>query len=205
MRPSLALFLVLLLAPFAAPGQAHAQPAQPLDRLLPDIRRANPGQFLDAEPGASDSGSPRYRLKWLTPEGRVIWLDADARTGRVMRRGPDREGVTRREDGPRPEIPRGNFRAPEYGDADPRGRLDNRFGPRPDFNGAEIPPRPFNQDRFNRPSFGDGGYGNRGGFGGRRPGGESAGARGSFGGDGAGRGGFGNRSFGGGRGRGRGE
>ena len=30
--------------------------AQPLDRLLPEIRRSHPGQFLDAEPGASESG-----------------------------------------------------------------------------------------------------------------------------------------------------
>lgn len=206
MRPRLALLGFLLLAPFAAPGIAHAQPsgAQPLDRLLPEIRRSHPGQFLDAEPGASESGSPRYRLRWLTPEGRVIWLDTDARTGRVMGQAPDRGGFNRREEGPRPETPRGNFRQPAFEDeAGPPSRFGNRFAPRPGF-GAEDgaaatreAPRAFGGDRFNRPSMGsgmgNGGFGNREGFGGRR-----------FGGDSAGRGNFGDRRPGGGRGRGRG-
>jgi hypothetical protein len=207
MRPRLALLGLLLLAPFAAPGIAHAQPpgaqvqgAQPLDRLLPEIRRAHPGQFLDAEPGASESGSPRYRLRWLTPEGRVIWLDTDARTGRVMGQAPDRGGFNRREEGLRPE--RGNFRPPGFADSDEEGPLNrfnrfNRLAPRPDFGGGESAPqgeRGFGRERFNRPQMGDGGFGNREGFGGRR-----------FGGDNAGRGNFGDRRPGGGRGRGRGS
>jgi hypothetical protein len=191
MRPRLALLALLLLAPFAALGPAHAQPsgAQPLDRLLPEIRRTHPGQFLDVEPGASESGSPRYRLRWLTPEGRVIWLDADARTGRVMGQGPDRGGRQRSE-----APPRGNFR--DFDDEDdPRGRFGNRFAPRADFSDEERgSPREFNRERFNRPAFG--GFGNREGFGGRRFGGEGAMGRGRFGGE---------RSFGGGRGRGRSE
>ena len=211
MRPRLALLGLLLLAPFAAPGIAHAQPsgAQPLDRLLPEIRRSHPGQFLDAEPGASESGSPRYRLRWLTPEGRVIWLDTDARTGRVMGQAPDRDGFSRREEGLRPEAPRRNFRGSTSGyeeDEGPPGRFDNRFGPRPDFWAEDgsitmrEAPRAFgrdrfSRDRFNRPAMGpgmrDGGFGNREEFGGRR-----------FGGDG--RGNFGDRRFGGGRGRDRG-
>jgi hypothetical protein len=205
MRPRLALLGLLLLAPFAAPGIAHAQPsgAQPLDRLLPEIRRANPGQFLDAEPGASESGSPRYRLRWLTPEGRVIWLDTDARTGRVMGQAPDRGGFNRREEGLRPQTPpRGNFRepTPNYPDYEEYEgpRFGNRFAPRPGFGSQDggaterEAPREFGRDRFNRPSMGEGGFGNREGFGGRR-----------FGGDG--RGNFGDRRVGGGRGRGRGE
>jgi hypothetical protein len=209
MRPRLALLGLLLLAPFAAPGIAHAQPpgaqpqgAQPLDRLLPEIRRSHPGRFLDAEPGASESGSPRYRLRWLTPEGRVIWLDADARTGRVMGQAPDRGGFNRREEGPRPETPRGNFRAPSPAYEDDEGqasRFGNRFAPRSGFeDGGAITreaPREFGNDRFNRPAMGpnmgSGGFGNREGFGARR-----------FGGDG--RGTFGDRRPGGGRGRGRG-
>jgi len=95
MRPRLALLIVLLLAPFAAP--VLAQPAQPLDRLLPEVRRNLPGQFLDAEPGPNDGSSPSYRLKWLTPDGRVIWRDVDARTGRVMRQPPER-GFSGRDD-----------------------------------------------------------------------------------------------------------
>lgn len=59
---------------------------QPLDRLLPSIRRAHPGEFYDAEgPTYGPSGDAHYHLKWMTPEGRVIWFDADARNGRVLR------------------------------------------------------------------------------------------------------------------------
>jgi hypothetical protein len=181
MRPRLVLFAVLLLAPLAASGEALAQPAQPLDRLLPEIRRSMPGQFLDAEPGNSDSGSPRYRLKWLTPEGRVIWRDVDARTGRVM---GNREVFGRQRQEPRP-----NFRNPGSEDEDGAARFGNRFGPRPDFGGEDrAAPREFNRERFNRPPFGDGNGPN---FGSRRFGGDNG--RGA-----------GNRSFGGGRGRGRG-
>lgn len=61
---------------------------QPLDRILPEIRRTHPGTFYDAEgpfPGAD--GGMHYRLKWMTPEGRIIWFDTDARTGRVLGTG----------------------------------------------------------------------------------------------------------------------
>ncbi|HEX4160696.1 MAG TPA: hypothetical protein VHY79_19670 [Rhizomicrobium sp.] len=62
---------------------------QPLDRILPTIRSARPGRFFDAEGPFPDTvGGWHYRVKWLTPEGRVVWLDADARTGRVI--GPYR-------------------------------------------------------------------------------------------------------------------
>ncbi len=185
MRPRLALFVLLLLAPFAAPlavcGIAMAQPgglpgvpfpgegAQPLDRLLPEIRRTVPGQFLDAE-GINRNGAPGYRLKWLTPEGRVIERDVDARTGRMM--GPQRPGLGREgggEAGAQPQAPRGNF------------------FPRRDEAGESGFDR--QQRRFERPSFGDGNFGNRGERGGR------------FGQQDAGEG----RRFGGGRARGRGQ
>lgn len=78
------------------PGQAGVQP---LDRILPEIRNGRPGRFYDAEGPFPDAGGGyRYRIKWLTPQGRVIWLDADARSGRVL-------GVARgdwREMGPPP-------------------------------------------------------------------------------------------------------
>jgi len=162
MRPSLALLAVLLLAPFAAPGaSAQPQDAQPLDRLLPQIRRTVPGQFLDAE-RIDRNGSPGYRLKMLTPEGRVIERDVDARTGRMM--GPDRQGYGGEDFGREPEgraqPPRGNFF--------PRGDDD---GGSMRFDRA-LPPRDFGEargERFNRPGFG--GFGNRGErFGGAAPG-----------------------------------
>jgi len=59
--------------------------AVPLDRILPHIRTAHPGTFSDVDgPFADPDGRLHYRIKWLTPQGRVIWLDTDARTGRVL-------------------------------------------------------------------------------------------------------------------------
>jgi hypothetical protein len=61
-----------------------------LDRILPTVRQHHPGKFYDAEgPWRGPDGQYRYRLKWMTPNGRVVWFDADARTGRVL--GPDSE------------------------------------------------------------------------------------------------------------------
>jgi hypothetical protein len=77
--------------PAAVPPRPAARTynIQPLDRILPGIRSARPGRFYDADgPFPDPAGGWHYRIKWLTPEGRVIWLDADARTGRVI--GPYR-------------------------------------------------------------------------------------------------------------------
>jgi len=88
----LLLALLALETPASAQGRHPAPPGynvQPLDRILPGIRNARPGRFFDAEgPYADTAGEWHYRIKWLTPEGRVFWLDADARTGRVI--GPYR-------------------------------------------------------------------------------------------------------------------
>ncbi len=53
-----------------------------LDRFLPNIRRQHPGRLLDVQRGWGPRGD-RNRIKWLTPDGRVIWLDTDARTGEI--------------------------------------------------------------------------------------------------------------------------
>src|SRR5476649_533290 len=108
---------------------------QPLDRLLPGIRRDHPGDFYDAEgPTYGPSGDPHYHLKWVTPDGRVIWYDADARNGRVLRSSPGRDSFdNHRFEGP-----------PGYGDRFPPyapyergyGRKRN-FGPGPGYG------RPF--------------------------------------------------------------
>lgn len=69
-------------------GDAHGG-VQSLDRLLPGIRRSHPGKFYDAEgPIYGPSGDPHYHLKWMTPEGGIVWLDADARNGKVLRTSP---------------------------------------------------------------------------------------------------------------------
>jgi hypothetical protein len=83
-----------ILAAFA--GTASAQPnraregvqsgqVRSLDQILNGIRRERPGSLADVQgPYPSPEGGPRYRLKWVTRDGRVLWLDTDARTGRVL-------------------------------------------------------------------------------------------------------------------------
>jgi hypothetical protein len=69
-------------------GHAQEMGGPSLDRILPQVRAHHPGKFYDAEgPWRGPDGQLRYRLKWMTPDGRVVWFDADARTGRVL--GPD--------------------------------------------------------------------------------------------------------------------
>lgn len=71
-------------------GVARADADNPsLDRILPGIRERHPGKFYDAQgPYRGPDGRMRYRLKWMRPDGRVVWFDADARTGRVLGPGP---------------------------------------------------------------------------------------------------------------------
>jgi hypothetical protein len=115
------------------PAYPYARGIQPLDRLLPGIRREHPGDFYDAEgPTFGPAGDPHYHLKWMTPDGRVIWFDADARNGRVLRSSPGRDSFdNHRFEGP-----------PGYGDRYPpyapyeRGYGRN-FGPGPGYG------RPF--------------------------------------------------------------
>ncbi len=85
-----------------------------LNQILNDVRRQRgPGNLADVQgPNVGPSGEPHYRLKWLTPDGRVQWLDTDARTGRVLGVEGDRGGPGPGP-GPRgPFGPRGNFAAP---------------------------------------------------------------------------------------------
>ncbi|MBV9548257.1 MAG: hypothetical protein JO256_01130 [Alphaproteobacteria bacterium] len=184
MRSRIFLRILPFLAPLVAAGGAAAQPAQPLDRLLPQIRRDHPGQFLDAE-GANQNGDPHYHLKWLTPDGRVMWLDTDARTGRVLSQSPGRDAF----DAPR-------YRAPQNESGPPLDRRDEgqRFTPRdepqyaPRYDNRGAAPQPYGQ-RFD--SRGENFVPFGGGPGNGRIGGERG-----FG--GAPSGGFGNRNFGGG-------
>lgn len=96
------------LAAFAATASAQPDRAREgvqsgqvrsLDQIVNGIRRQRPGSLADVQgPNPSPEGEPRYRLKWVTPDGRVLWLDTDARTGRVLGvegedRGPPRGAV----------------------------------------------------------------------------------------------------------------
>jgi len=130
----LAFFVAFLASAVPACAQQEWGNPQPLDRLLPQIRERHPGTFYDAEgPYSDENGGMHYRLKWMTPEGRIIWLDTDARTGRVL--GVDRGGFRAN-----------NFAAPPPGAYPPppgvqrpfvrpfEGRRDPRFENR--FNGG---------------------------------------------------------------------
>ncbi|HEY5047845.1 MAG TPA: hypothetical protein VII49_07510 [Rhizomicrobium sp.] len=136
-------FLAIVLAFVALSTPAAAQWRHPrfgggvqrLDRILPGIRMAHPGRFYDAEgPFRDTAGGLHYRIKWLTPDGRVIWLDTDARTGRVI--GP------------------GGLAAPNV--LAPAGAMP--YAPVP--NGPAIL-RPYPRGGWGRPGFG--GWSGRGG------------------------------------------
>jgi hypothetical protein len=118
-------FLAVFAAGFASPASAQPRRApdvKPLDRVLPQVRRDYPGTFYDADgPFMDEGGNPHYRLKWMTPEGRVIWLDTDARTGRVL-------GVERSAPRGSYAVPPPDMRAPppEF-KSRPRGRFEDGY------------------------------------------------------------------------------
>src|SRR5215469_15934721 len=158
MRLGFVLLVAALAIGLSGPALAQGQRApgvQPLDRILPEVRRSHPGEFYDADgPTPGPGGSEHYHLKWMNPDGRIEWLDTDARTGRVLGRSPGRDTFdapgARREFTPAPSMP-----AP--------------------------PPPQFEHGRFGGfgPAPGEG-YGGRGDFGGRG----GFGGRGEFGGRG---------------------
>ncbi len=146
----LAFFAGLILAPappaLAQPRRDGAEDGvQPLDRLLPGIRRAHPGEFYDAEgPTYGPSGDPHYHLKWMTPDGRIIWFDADARNGRVLRSSPGRDSFDdqRSEGRPPPGYTRQN--TGPYGPytADP---YDRGYGRQHNFRPGPGYARPYRE------------------------------------------------------------
>jgi hypothetical protein len=175
---------ILLVA--ASGGAGLAQPygpprdgrdgVQPLDRLLPGIRRNHPGDFYDAEgPTYGPSGDPHYHLKWMTPDGRVIWYDTDARSGRVLRSSPGRDSFdAHRPDGP-PPPGYGRPYMDRYPSRSPDSYERRNFGPGRDYQGPG----------YSRP---DRNFGGRGWGGGREFGGGGRGGRDWGGGRGGGRG-----------------
>src|SRR6266568_759855 len=111
MRYFAPIFILLLLGAVTCPAPASAQPfraregvrngeVRSLDEIMRGIRRERPGSLADVQgPNMGPAGDPRYRLKWITPDGRVLWLDTDARTGRVL-------GVEGDDRGPPTPLPR---------------------------------------------------------------------------------------------------
>jgi hypothetical protein len=173
---SLSLLAANIAVPAAAQPRESRDGIQPLDRLLPGIRRDHPGNFYDAEgPTYGPSGNPHYHLKWMTPEGRVIWYDADARSGRVLRSSPGRDSF---DSGDRPSVDRYPPYTAEpydrgYGRARERERNAN---PPPGFGSGARYGSPYGGWRGGR---GDGGGGRGGGdHGGGGRGGGGHGGRG---------------------------
>jgi hypothetical protein len=162
----------LALWTLASPALAQSRQGSSLDRVLPEIRRNVPGTFYDAEgPFLGPDGSASYRVKWMTPDGRIVWFYADARTGRVLGMGPQL----------------------------PSGPRNNDFPDR--FRNRDLPPAGSGSGRSHwRDDQGGGDWGGRGGgrggdWGGR--GGDWGGHGGGRGGDHGGRGSGGNHQPGG--------
>ena len=160
-----------LAQPYGPPG--YRDGVQPLDRLLPGIRRAHPGEFYDAEgPTYGPSGDPHYHLKWMTPDGRVIWYDADARSGRVLRSSPGRDSFDdHRFNGPPPPPGYGGSFRERYPQSAPYpygGGYGRNFGltpgyQAPGYQGPVFQGRGYEGGR----DFGGGGGRDLGGGGGR--------------------------------------
>jgi len=133
-------------AQYYGPPPAYGGPGngvQPLDRLLPGIRRAHPGDFYDAEgPTYGPEGDPHYHLKWMTPDGRVIWYDTDARSGRVLRTSPGRDSFDSHQGVPPPGPAQGYGRRFAPGGFAPGYSYGPRFAPRfsrpPSFGGGRM-------------------------------------------------------------------
>ncbi len=131
MRRSLFLAFLILIAGLIQPavaqyarGNVRSGAVLPLDEILGIIRHSRAGSFYDADgPFAGPDGQPHYRIKWMTPAGRIIWLDTDARTGRVL-------GVV----APAVRRPTWDHGDPDRGDSDDDDRRDQR----PRFEGPHL-------------------------------------------------------------------
>jgi hypothetical protein len=124
-----------MLLAFAQP--AFARDGGTLDSILPEIRAQHPGRLSDAEPFTAQDGSTHYRIKWMTPEGRILYFDADARSGRYFNsRGDDGGGAQWRrggdDDGPRWN---NGGSGPDQGDDD-GGRRSHWNGSSDHWNGG---------------------------------------------------------------------
>src|ERR1700761_7386359 len=145
MKSGVILGFVLALCTLGSPALAQRWGGgETLDRILPQIRAHHPGRLSDAEPFVGEDGDTHYRIKWMTPEGRIIYFDADGRSGRwTNSRGY--EGGSRGypgEDGPPRPYDRGG---------DDRWRGDGRQwnGQGRDWPGGGG--RPYNDNGGDRP------------------------------------------------------
>lgn len=56
----------------------------PLEAILANIARSYPGYHIDVDGPYEAGGRLVYRIKWLTPDGHVIIIIADAETGQIL-------------------------------------------------------------------------------------------------------------------------
>ena len=96
------LFRTLIAAAFAASllaGPAMADPRRDADRAfeatrdgrsmpLPKIERRVVPLFPRSEYLGPEFNGSTYRLKFITKDGRVVWVDVDAATGRIKGKTP---------------------------------------------------------------------------------------------------------------------
>ncbi len=69
--------------PFGGPRNGPQQLA-PLEVVLGNVAAQFPGHHLAVDGPFQRDGLLIYRIKWLTPDGRVLIVFADAVTGRVI-------------------------------------------------------------------------------------------------------------------------
>lgn len=102
---------ILLICLFLPSAVSAAGPSRySLDRILPHIRNHMPGTLYDVEgPYFDRNGAVRYRLKWMTPEGDILWILVDGRNGDILRilpnvrQRPDDRNRDMRDQGPPPQ------------------------------------------------------------------------------------------------------
>ena len=56
----------------------------PFEAILGNVARAYPGHHIGVEGPYQQGGRWIYRIKWLTPDGRVIFVFVDAETGEIL-------------------------------------------------------------------------------------------------------------------------
>ncbi|MFO1236779.1 MAG: PepSY domain-containing protein [Alphaproteobacteria bacterium] len=92
------LVLALALMGLAAAGPAHARFAEgdglwqmaqdaefvPLEIIFGDLRALYSGHQLSASGPVPSGGGYVYRIKWLTDDGAVLYVIADAETGEIL-------------------------------------------------------------------------------------------------------------------------
>jgi uncharacterized membrane protein YkoI len=58
----------------------------PLAKIMAEIQRQVPGEILETKLDIDDDDDdiPEYEIRVLTPNGRIVELDVDARDGRIL-------------------------------------------------------------------------------------------------------------------------